>query len=97
MPRLRPQELGHRLCVRCPEGYRAPMRTYESHCGERIVSRVRSYTPRHAVTDYLRSLGCRDDEMEAMSDESMAWRGAVYTAVEMHEPSHPAGPQPAED
>jgi len=58
------------------------VRTYEIHCGERVVSRVKSHTARHAVTDYLRSLGCSDGDMEAMSDDSIAWRGAVYTAVE---------------
>jgi hypothetical protein len=61
------------------------VRTYEIHTGNRVVSRVTSYTPRHAVTDYLRSLGCSDDEMEAMSDDALAWRGAVYTAVEAEE------------
>ena len=67
------------------------MQTYEIHCGARIVSRVRSYTPRHAVTDYLRSLGCSDDELEPMGEDAMAWRGAVYTAVGMHEASSPPG------
>ena len=77
--------------------YRASMRTYEIHCGDRVVSRVKSYTPRHAVTDYLRSLGCSDDEMEAMSDDVMAWRGAVYTAVETEEPSQPSESAPSDD
>ena len=43
---------------------------------------MQSHTPRHAVTDYLRSLGCRDEELEPMGDHEVAWRGAVYTAVE---------------
>ena len=104
MPRLRPQ---HRRFPRIAatstgrrtssQRYRARVRTYEIHCGGRVVSSVRSYTPRHAVTDYLRSLGCRDDEMEAMSDDSMAWRGAVYSAVETEEPSNGTDSQPAED
>ena len=61
------------------------MRTYEIHCGTRLVSHVQSHTPRHAVTDYLRSLGCRDEELEPMGDHEVAWRGAVYTAVEAKE------------
>ena len=68
------------------------MKTYEIHCGNRIVSRVTSYTPRHAITDYLRSLGCCDDEMEAMGDEALAWRGAVYTAVEVLDTATAAQP-----
>ena len=43
---------------------------------------MRSQTPRHAVTDYLRSLGCRDEELSPMADDAVAWRGAVYKAVE---------------
>ena len=63
------------------------MKTYEIHCGDRVVSHVKSHTPRNAVTDYLRSLGCKDDEMEAMSNQAVAWRGAVYTAVETQDTS----------
>jgi hypothetical protein len=66
---------------------------YEIHCGARVVSSVTSFTPRHAVIDYLRSLGCRDDEIEPMGDDSVAWRGAVYTGVAMHEPRSPASSQ----
>jgi len=54
--------------------------TYEIHCGDRIVTQVRSPNPRYAVTDYLRSLGCTDDEIEPMGSDAVAWRGAVYTA-----------------
>jgi hypothetical protein len=58
------------------------VQTYEIHCGARVVARVKSFTPRHAVSDYLRSLGCSDDEMEPMGEDALAWRGAVYTGVE---------------
>ena len=71
------------------------MHTYEIHCGGRVVSRVTSYTPRHAVTDYLRSLGCRDDELEPMGEDAVAWRGAVYTGVVTSAPD--ATPQPEVD
>jgi hypothetical protein len=58
---------------------------FEIHSGTRLVSRVEAPTPRYAVTDYLRSLGCSDDELEAMGVDTVAWRGAVYTAVEAKE------------
>ena len=61
------------------------MRMFEIHCGTRVVSRVEAPTPRYAITDYLRSLGCSDDELEAMGVDTVAWRGAVYTAVEAKE------------
>jgi hypothetical protein len=67
--------------------------TYEIHCGARVVSQVRSFTARHAVSDYLRSLGCSDDEMEPMGEHALAWRGAVYTGVEASEPTDPASSQ----
>lgn len=63
------------------------MQTYEIRCGDRVVSHAKSHTPRHAVTDYLRSLGCRDDEIEPMGSDGVAWRGAVYMAVETEEVS----------
>ena len=62
------------------------MKAYEIHCGTRIVSRVEAPTPRYAVNDYLRSRGCRDDELEPLGVDTVAWRGAVYTAVEVDEP-----------
>ena len=56
-------------------GKRDRVQTYEIHCGGRVVSSVRSYTARHAVTDYLRSLGCPDDEMSR--SQAIRSRGAV--------------------
>ena len=69
------------------------MKMYEIHCGTRVVSRVESPTPRYAVSDYLRSRGCRDDELEPIGVDTVAWRGAVYTAVEVKDPvaGDPAG------
>ena len=75
-------------------GKRDRVQTYEIHCGGRVVSSVRSYTARHAVTDYLRSLGCPDDEMESVSSDQVAWRGAVYSGVATTEPSSSTSSQP---
>ena len=61
------------------------MHTYEIRCAGRVVSQVKSFTRRHAVTEYLRSLGCRDEELELVGADEIAWRGAVYTAVEASE------------
>jgi hypothetical protein len=63
------------------------MQTYEIRCGDRVVTHAKSHTARHAITDYLRSLGCSDDEIQPMGDHEIAWRGAVYTAVATPEPS----------
>ena len=40
-------------------------------------------TPREALVDYLRSLGCADDDMVRVDMDAMSWHGAVYTAVEV--------------
>jgi hypothetical protein len=63
------------------------VQTYEIHCGDRVVTQVESHTPRYAITDYLRSLGCTDDEIEAIGSDAVAWRGAVYTAIAVDEPA----------
>jgi hypothetical protein len=39
-------------------------------------------TPQEALIDYLRSLGCSNDEMVRVGTDAMSWHGAVYTAVE---------------
>ncbi len=70
------------------------MQSYEIRCGDRVVSHVKSYTPRHAVTDFLRSLGCQDDEIQALGSDGVAWRGAVYTAVATTETPDPSSSQP---
>jgi hypothetical protein len=61
------------------------VQTYEIRCGDRVVTTVESFTPRYAVTDYLRSLGSTDDEIEPLGADAVAWRGAVYTAVAVGE------------
>ena len=63
------------------------MQKYEIRCGDRVVTQVESFTPRYAVTDYLRSLGSTDDEIEPLGADAVAWRGAVYTAIAVGEPA----------
>jgi hypothetical protein len=63
------------------------VQTYEIHCGDRVVTQVESHTPRYAITDYLRSMGCTDDEIEPIGSDAVAWRGAVYTAIAVGEPA----------
>ena len=31
--------------------------------------------------DYVRSLGCREDEIARLGSDALSWRGAVYRAV----------------
>jgi hypothetical protein len=62
------------------------VQTYEIRCGDRLVTQVVSFTPRYAITDYLRSLGSTDDEIEPLGADAVSWRGAVYTATAVSEP-----------
>jgi len=58
------------------------MRTsYEVRSGRRAVALRTASTAHEALIDYLRALGCRDDEIVRMGDAAAAWRGAVYSAV----------------
>jgi hypothetical protein len=58
------------------------MRTsYEVRCGTRRISLQRANTAREAVVEYLRSMGCREDEMSTLGADAISWHGAVYRAV----------------
>jgi hypothetical protein len=57
------------------------MRTsYEVRSGKRLVSLQNANTAREAVIEYLRSMGCRDDEVTTVAADAATWRGAVYRA-----------------
>jgi hypothetical protein len=58
------------------------MRTsYEVRSGRRAVALRTARTAQEALIDYLRGLGCRDDEIVRMGDGRAAWRGAIYSVV----------------
>ena len=58
------------------------MRTsYEVRAGKRLISFQNAHTAREAVLDYLRSNGCRDEEISSVAPDAVTWRGAVYRAV----------------
>ena len=57
------------------------MRTYEIRSGTRSLSLREAATGQHAITDYLRSVGCRDGEIVRLGANGVSWRGAVYEAV----------------
>lgn len=44
-----------------------------------------AHTPQQAVIDYVRSLGCRDEEIMRLGPDAVSWRGAVYKAVPISE------------
>lgn len=63
---------------------------YEIHAGRRVVSIQYSVSPLQAVVDYVRSFGSSDDEIRRIGVDSVAWRGARFSAVLV--PAEPALP-----
>lgn len=54
---------------------------YEVHSGDRLVAFRTASTPQAALFDYVRSLGCRDEDVMKLAPDTISWRGAVYSAV----------------
>ena len=63
---------------------------YEVRSGRRTISVQDAHNAQQAVIDFLRSLGCHDDEIVRLSPGTVSWRGAIYRAV-------PASDEPAGD
>lgn len=59
-----------------------PKKTFEIRLGGRVIARREAITPQVAVLDYLRAIGCDDDDVVRVASDAASWRGAVYTAVE---------------
>ena len=57
------------------------MRTYELRQGRRAIGLRGGHTAQEVLTDYVRSLGCREDEIARLGADALSWRGAVYRAV----------------
>ena len=56
-------------------------KSYEVRCGRRMIRLQRADTAREALIEYLRSMGCRDDEMSTLGANAISWQGAVYRAL----------------
>jgi hypothetical protein len=56
---------------------------YEVYSGDRLVASRTTATAQAALFDYVRSLGCQDEEVEKLAPESISWRGAVFRAVQV--------------
>jgi hypothetical protein len=55
--------------------------SYEVRSGKRLISFQNASTAYEALVEYLRSIGCRDDELTRLSADSITWRGSVYRAI----------------
>jgi hypothetical protein len=54
---------------------------YEIRSGRRTVSVRYSVTPLQAVVDYVSTFGCQRDEIVTIGVDTVAWRGARFSAV----------------
>jgi hypothetical protein len=65
-------------------------RKYEIRSGRRTVSIQTSVSALQAVVDYVRMFGCSDDEIRRLGVDTVAWRGARFTAVPVPAEQAPA-------
>lgn len=56
-------------------------RKFEIRSGRRTVSIQSSINAQQAVMDYVRSFGCKDDEITRLGPDAVSWRGARFNAV----------------
>ena len=54
---------------------------YEVRSANRLIKAPLANTAQEAVLEYLKSIGCRDEEIMRVGVDAAAWRGAVYKAV----------------
>jgi hypothetical protein len=54
--------------------------TYQVRSGTRSVAVREAWSAHDAVFDYVRSLGCPQDEIVCLGAGAVSWRGAVYRA-----------------
>ena len=61
-------------------------RPFEIRSGRRTVSIQHSVSAMQAVVDYVRMFGSPDSEIQRVGVDSVAWRGARFTAVPVPDP-----------
>jgi hypothetical protein len=54
--------------------------TYEVRSGRHTVAQKQAASAQEALMDYVRGLGCRDDEIVRLGADSVSWRGAIFRA-----------------
>ncbi|TML71548.1 MAG: hypothetical protein E6G11_06640 [Actinobacteria bacterium] len=56
-------------------------RKYELRSGVRSIGFRDASTAQEALTEYVRSIGCRDEEVVRLGPDALCWRGAIFRAV----------------
>jgi len=63
---------------------------YEIRSGRRTVSIQRSVSAMQAALDYVRMFGSHESEIQIVGVDSVAWRGARFSAVQVPSESDPS-------
>ena len=66
---------------------------YHVISGRRVVATRSGPSAREVALDYLRSMGCKRDEIVYYGTDGVSWRGAVYRARRVHADSDPPAVQ----
>jgi hypothetical protein len=56
-------------------------RDYSVYSGRRAVCVRRAWSGAEAVIEYLTTMGVKSSELAILGPDSVAWRGATFTAV----------------
>jgi hypothetical protein len=56
-------------------------RTYQLRSGARPIGLREASSAQEAVLDYVRSLGCSEQEIVRLGADTASWRGAIFKAV----------------
>ena len=59
--------------------------TFEVRSGRHTVARKQASCAQEALIDYVRGLGCRDDEIVRLGADAVCWRGAIFRAEQTGE------------
>lgn len=54
--------------------------SYDVRSGRHKVATKQASSAQEALIDYVRGLGCRDDEIVRLGADAVSWRGAVFRA-----------------
>jgi hypothetical protein len=62
--------------------------TFDVRSGRHTVATKQASSAQEALIDYVRGLGCRDDEIVRLGADAVSWRGAIFRAEPTREQHH---------
>jgi hypothetical protein len=62
------------------------MTTYQLSSGDRPIELREAFTAQQALFDYLRSLGCEDEDLMKLAPDAVSWRGGLPSGASFERP-----------